>query len=143
MLLIEKCRRFFHIRKIDTQKFVYIETLILHTWPYNVQMHTCTVHVCMHVTHMTHSHVYKQLYVYPCIHMCRPQTWFSFCTKNTLPPTKYRNPKTDKELIVTLISVTICSLIFFICNLLDHLWSGGFKHVKKSCGVKHICQYMQ
>ena len=34
----------------------------------------------------------------------------------TLPPTKYRNPKTDKELIVTLISVTICSLIFFICT---------------------------
>ena len=39
----------------------------------------------------------------------------------TLPPTKYRNPKTDKELIVTLISVTICSLIFFICTVLD-LW---------------------
>ncbi len=29
---------------------------------------------------------------------------FHLVLKNTLPPTKYRNPKTDKELIVTLIS---------------------------------------
>ena len=61
----------------------------------------------------------------------------------TLPPTKYRNPKTDKELIVTLISVTICSLIFFICNSTDLLWSGVFKQENIACGVKQICQYMQ
>ena len=65
------------------------------------------------------------------------------CVEVTLPPTKYRNPKTDKELIVTLISVTICSLIFFICNFSDHLWSPVFKREIRTCGVKQICQYME
>ena len=61
----------------------------------------------------------------------------------TLPPTKYRNPKIDKELIVTLISVTICSLIFFICKAAQDLWSSVFNRINKTCGVKLRCQYTQ
>ena len=34
-----------------------------------------------------------------------------------VPPPKYRNPKNDKELIVTLISVTICKFDIFFCTV--------------------------
>ena len=91
----------------------------------------------IHTNMYTHTHVCIQVHT-PVAHDI---VFISIVL--TLPPTKYRNPKIDKELIVTLISVTICSLIFFICKAAQDLWSGVFNRINKTCGVKLICQYTQ
>ena len=96
-------------------------------------------YICIYI------HMYMYTHTHVCIQVHTPVAhdivFISIVL--TLPPTKYRNPKIDKELIVTLISVTICSLIFFICNCLEHLWSPVFKREIRTCGVKQICQYME
>jgi hypothetical protein len=56
------------------------------------------------------AYLISYVYVFVCVCVC-VLAWsaheFYFVIEVALPPTKYRNPKTDKELIVTLISVTI------------------------------------
>ena len=106
---------------------VYAFTYIyIYTYRY-MPLRVSILFVCKYA----HDHIYVYMYIlyifiyiYIYIHDQRSGknlaiVFFSIVV--ALPPTKYRNPKTDKELIVTLISVTICSLIFFICTI-EYLW---------------------
>ena len=116
---------FYSIQTYDTFTFALVHMNTQFTYKHTMYIHKYNVYthglLCMHVWY-----VYIPLYD---IHVYNTYDHRSgenldivfFSIVVTLPPTKYRNPKTDKELIVTLISVTICSLIFFICTVLD-LW---------------------
>ena len=82
-------------------------------WIYSISMDIATMLKSFQIFHI--DFFCSQIWM---ASMCGYKKSRSFLsTKLPIPPPKCRNPKSGKELIVTLISVTICKFDIFFCKI--------------------------
>ena len=94
-----------------------------------------SVHACMHTTH-TRTRVCK------CTPKSSRTSWIFHClVEIPYPQPNIEIRKPSIELKFTLISVTICSLIFFICTFCRRLGQVVHIDVSKTCGAQNRDQY--